>query len=202
MMKPRLTTSKRAYTLVELIVVVAVLGLSGTLLVPNLVDRSTFAIQAASRSVISDLIFAQSDALANQEYRRLQFIKNEDDVSGSEYVGYCIMRVTPEDFSFSYDSGTADHILDPMSNSDVDGRYIVDFSKDGRFGDVRITSVSIDSGMDYITFDEFGGSVSSSGGAPGTGGEIELEGGDGHRYLVTIAPFTGKTTVEVLESGS
>ena len=31
---------------------------------------------------------------------------------------------------------------------------------------------------------------------------VELEGGDGHRYLVTISPFTGKTTVEVLQSGS
>ena len=89
-----------------------------------------------------------------------------------------------------------------MSNSDLDGRYIVDFTKDGRFGDVRISHVSIDSGLDYITFDEYGGSVSSSSGAPGTGGEIELEGGNGQRYLVSIAPFTGKTTVEVLAEGS
>lgn len=200
MKNSRSTNVRRGYTLVELIVVVAILGISGTLLVPNLVDRSTFAIQAASRALISDLVFAQSDALANQEYRRVQFI--EDDEANTGYVGYCIVRVTPNDFSYPYDPGTADYILDPMSNSDADGRYIVDFSKDGRFGDVRITSVSIDSGRDYITFDEFGGSISSSGGAPGTGGEIELEGGDGHRYLVTISPFTGKTTVEVLQSGS
>ena len=200
MQKFRPSTARRAYTLVEMIVVVAVLGISGSLLVPNLIDRSTFAIQAASRALISDLVFAQSDALANQEYRRLQFI--ESDEPGSGYVGYCIIRVTPENFSYPYDADTADHILDPMSNSDVDGRYIVDFTKDGRFGDVRISHVSIDSGLDYITFDEFGGSVSSSGGVPGTGGEIELEGGDGHRYLVTISPFTGKTTVEVLQSGS
>ena len=180
--------------------VVAVLGLSGTLLLPNLIDRSTFAIQAASRAIVSDLVFAQSDALANQEYRRVQFIEGE--AAGSPYVGYCIIRVTPENFNFPFDPDTADYILDPMSNSDGEGRYVVDFSKDGRFGDVHIDSVSIDSGLDYITFDEFGGSVSSSGGAPGTGGEIELVGGDGHRYLVTIAPFTGKTTVEVLETGS
>ena len=200
MKKFRPSTVRRAYTLVEMIVVVAVLGISGSLLVPNLIDRSTFAIQAASRALISDLIFAQSDALANQEYRRIQFL--ESDEAGSGYIGYCITRVTPENFNFPYDANTADHILDPMANSDVDGRYIVDFSKDGRFGDVRISSVSIDSGLDFITFDEFGGSVSSSGGAPGTGGEIELESGEGSLYRVTISPFTGKTTVEVLQSGS
>lgn len=188
------------YTLVELILVVAVLGISGTLLLPNLVDRGTFAIQAASRAIVSDLVFAQSDALANQGFRRVQFIESE--AAGGGYVGYCIVRVTPETFYLPFDTGTADFVSDPMANGDEQGRFLVDFSQDGRFGDVRIDRVSIDSGLDFITFDEFGGSVSSSGGAPGTGGEIELVGGDGHRYLVTIAPFTGKTTVEVLESGS
>ena len=72
------------------------------------------------------------------------------------------------------------------------------FADDGRFGDVKITSVDLDSGMDFITFDEFGGSVSASGGIPGTGGEIELESNDGYRYRISVAPFTGKTTVEVL----
>ena len=199
MSAPRVTAVRRAYTLVEMIVVVAVLGIAGMLLVPNLIDRNTFAIQAASRSIVSEMIFAQSDALANQEYRRLQFIEAELGEEG--YVGFCIVRVTPANFLYPFDPDTAEYILDPMGSQDADGRYIIDFTKDGRFGDVRITSVSIDSGLDYITFDEFGGSVSSSSGAPGTGGEIELEGGDGNHYLVSIAPFTGKTTVEVLQSG-
>ena len=129
------------YTLVELILVVAVLGISGTLLLPNLVDRGTFAIQAASRAIVSDLVFAQSDALANQGFRRVQFIESE--AAGGGYVGYCIVRVTPETFYLPFDTGTADFVSDPMANGDEQGRFLVDFSQDGRFGDVRIDRVSI-----------------------------------------------------------
>ena len=50
---------RRAYTIVELVIVVAILGIAGMLLVPNLIDRDTFAIQAAVRTVISDIVFAQ-----------------------------------------------------------------------------------------------------------------------------------------------
>ena len=190
---------RRAYTLVELVVVITILGIAGMLLVPNMIDRDTFAIQAASRSIVSDMVFAQSDALANQEYRRFQLIKAG--VGEEGYVGYCIVRVTPQNFMHPFNPDTADYIQDPMGTLGADGRYITDFTIDDRFGGVRISSVSIDSGLDYITFDEFGGSVSSSSGAPGTGGEIELSGGDGQRYLIAIAPFTGKTTVEVVQNG-
>jgi len=196
----RTTRTLRGYTIVELVVAVTILGVAGMLLVPNLVDRSTFAIQAAARSIVADMVFAQSDALANQEFRRLQFIPAGFEETG--YVGFCIIRVTPENFGHPFDPDTADYILDEQGGADALGRYIVDFSSDDRFGSVRISSVDIDSGMDHITFDEYGGSVSSSSGAPGTGGRVELTGGDGRRYLVTIAPFTGKTTVEVVPDGS
>lgn len=185
----------RAYTLVELVLVVAVLGIAGMLLVPNLVDRETFAIQAAARTTVSDIVFAQSDALANQEYRRVQFISAPAGQAG--YVGFCLLRVTPTTFGYPFDADTADYVDDPMASSSDDGRYIVDFVADDRFNGVWIESVDLDSGLDFITFDEFGGSISSSSGAPGTGGTIDLI-NKGYRYRIHVAPFTGKTTVEVL----
>jgi prepilin-type N-terminal cleavage/methylation domain-containing protein len=188
---------RRAYTIVELVIVVAILGIAGMLLVPNLIDRDTFAIQAAVRTVISDIVFAQSDALANQEYRRVQFIESPIAMEG--YVGFCLVRVTPSSFNYPFDSETADYVDDPMASSSVDGRYIIDFTSDDRFNGVRIESVDLDAGLDFITFDEFGGSISSSSGAPGIGGTIDLV-SKGHRYRVHVAAFTGKTTVEVLES--
>ena len=60
-MRCRTSVARQGYTLVELLVVVGVLAIAGTLLLPNLVDRGTFAIQAAARSVVSDIVFAQSD---------------------------------------------------------------------------------------------------------------------------------------------
>ena len=57
---------RRAYTLAELIIVVAILGLAGALLIPRLINADTFSVQAAVRSVIADITFAQTDALAMQ----------------------------------------------------------------------------------------------------------------------------------------
>jgi len=86
-----------------------------------------------------------------------------------------------------------------MGSATRSGRFIVDFNSDDRFKGVLIKRVSLDAGLDYMTFDEYGGSISSAGGAPGIGGVIELSSRD-YEYRVTVAPFTGKTTVEVLVS--
>ena len=73
----------RSYTLIELIMVMAVLALAAALLVPNFVGSETMKLQAAVRLLIADLSFAQSDALANQEFRRVVLY---DDGSG-----YCLI---------------------------------------------------------------------------------------------------------------
>ena len=66
----------RSYTLIELIMVMAVLALAAALLVPNIVGSDTMRAQAAVRLLIADLRFAQSDALANQEFRRVVFYRD------------------------------------------------------------------------------------------------------------------------------
>ena len=37
--------TRRAYTLIELLIVIAILGLSSALLIPRLVDAETFSVQ-------------------------------------------------------------------------------------------------------------------------------------------------------------
>ena len=196
-MRRRQPTALPGYTLVELLVVVGVLAIAGTLLLPNLVDRGTFAIQAAARSVVADIVFAQSDALANQEFRRFQFL--ESSTGETVYSGYCITRVDTATMNQPHLGTAADFVEHPEGTARSGGDFIVDFESDSRFQGVSITSVDLDSGRDFMTFDEYGGSIASAGGAPGTGGTIELA-SSGHRYRVTVAPFTGKTTVEVLAS--
>lgn len=186
---------KRGYTLIEMVILTAVLGVAGMLLVPNLIDRSTFRIQAAARVIISDFAFAQSDALANQEFRRVQFL--ESPIGKEGYSGYCLTRIDPASFSYPFDLDYADLIEDPIAASRYNGRYLVDFENDSRFAGVKISDVQLDGSRDFTTFDEFGGSVSSAGGLPGTGGTIDLLAGESH-YRVHIQPFTAKTTIEVL----
>ena len=174
--------SRRGYTLIELIMVIAVLGLAAALLVPHMVNLDSMTVQATVRLIIADLSFAQSDALANQEYRRVHFY--------DDGRGYCLFRVTEADYATPADLDDADYIFDPLSAM---RRYIVDFTQDDRYEGVTIESVDIDTGRREITYDALGGTVITPN-IPGTGGEIIVAFGE-ERYRLQIAPFTGKLTV-------
>ncbi|MEE8153897.1 MAG: type II secretion system protein [Phycisphaerales bacterium] len=174
-----------AYTLIELLIVIAVLGIAGALLIPHLAYKDSLASQAAVRLVISDLSFAQSDALANQEFRRVYFYPD-----GS---GYCILRVTEADFDDPFDPNTANYIDDPLGVVGDSGGYIVDFTTRNRFDNVSINSVNFDGGNLYVTYDALGGTV-ITGNAPGTGGQLRVQAAD-DIYQIDITPFVGKLTV-------
>ena len=175
-----------AYTMLELLIVIAVLGIAGALLIPHLAYKDSLASQAAVRLLIADLSFAQSDALANQEFRRVYFYPDGR--------GYCIVRVTEATFDLLFDPATADYIDDPLGVVGETGRYIVDFTTKNRFDNVLIDAVSIDGGNSYVTYDALGGTVMTGGAAPGTGGPIYVKAAD-NLYRVDIAPFVGKLTV-------
>ena len=180
--------ARRSYTLIELIIVMALLALAGAILVPHMVGRGSLTVQAAVRLVIADLSFAQSDALANQEHRRLVFY---DDGSG-----YCLIAVPNENYltPADLDDPSVEYVYDPLGKM---GRYIVDFTSDSRFEGVSITSADIDGvaldARPEITYDTLGGTV-IAGGDPGLGGTIVIS-FDDIDYQISISPFTGKITV-------
>ena len=177
---------RSGYTLIELLLVVALLGLAATLLIPNLVGRDAMRVQAAVRKIIGDLSFAQSDALAHQEYRRVHFY--------ADGRGYAIERVTQATYATPFDPDTADYILDPISSTTgAGGRFITDFSIDTRFEGVVITAVDIDNGESHLVYDPLGGTL-RAGELPGAGGTIQLTSGT-DVYEISIAPFTGKLSV-------
>lgn len=177
----RLTRGRRSYTLIELLLVCAILGIAGSLLIPQIVGRDIMACQAAVRLIIGDITFAQSDALAHQEIRRIHF---DDDG-----MGYSISRVTQSQLSAPFDPDTADYIHDPIEG----GEYIVNIGSDERFTGVSIEDVDIDGGGRDLHFDALGGTISASGGV-GAGGSITVRSAN-DAYEITIAPFTGKITV-------
>ena len=192
--------SRRAYTLIELLIVIALLGIAGAVLVPHLTNLNRMEVQAAVRTVIADLSFAQSDALANQEYRRAHFY--------ADGRGYCLTRVAEADFfkAFDYSDGAAladqpEYIIDPLGGAGNLDRYVMDFAADDRYQMVRIEEARID-GVDLtpdgvdVTYDSLGGTVSSPN-VPGAGGRIVI-GSATERYEILMAPFTGKLTVNRL----
>jgi type II secretory pathway pseudopilin PulG len=189
MASPVRTPAARSYTLIELIMVMAVLALAAAMLVPQLVGRDSLTVQAAIRMLIADLSFAQTDALANQEFRRVVFYDNG--------AGYCIIRVPSASWvTPDLSDPSVDYVYDPLGHM---GQYIVNFFEDDRFEGVEITAAEIDgttlSDRPEITYDQLGGTV--KGAAPGTGGYVEMSFGD-EIYRIDITAFTGKLTVTKL----
>jgi prepilin-type N-terminal cleavage/methylation domain-containing protein len=183
--------SFRGYTLIELLIALAILGLSSILLIPHLVGRDIMKGESAVRQLIGDLSFAQSDALARQEIRRVHFY---DDGSG-----YCLTRINQSQIANAFDPDNADYIIDPLNRPGALGRYIVNYVTDRRWEGVSLSAVEIDGAGRDLHYDELGGTVRAGGasGLPGTGGTIQLSCG-AENYEITVAPFTGKLTVRKL----
>jgi len=176
---------QRAYTLIEVLIVVAILGLAAAVLIPSMSGRGDFDTQAAVRALISDISFAQSDALANQSFRRIHFYENGN--------GWCLLKLNEDELNDAFDPATAEYVADPLKGGARGGAYAVDFSQDNRFVSVRLEGVSIDGGRRQLTFDELGGTV-TSGGLPGTGGSLILRSPDA-AYRLELSPITGKVRV-------
>ena len=144
---------------------------------------------AAVRRLVSDIGYAQSDVMANQSYRRIQFM---DDGSG-----YALLSVDESSFADPFDAETASYLVDPSGTYSGDGRYVVDFVVDGRYAGVELDDIETDGGTDWITFGPLGGTVASIG-MPAGAGRIVVRGAD-ESFEVLVTPMTGKLTVRRLE---
>lgn len=183
-----LAAARRGYTLVELIIVIAILGIAGALVAPRLGDRGDFDTQALVRKLVADVTFAQMDALANQEFRRIQFLQDPDT---GELLGWCIVRLGETEIGLPFDASTARYVSDPLAGSG-EQRFLV--AEDGRFAGAKVSDAALDGDRAFLTFDELGGTVTPNL-QPGTGGQVVIEGRTSS-YLVRIAPVTGKVTIQ------
>lgn len=175
--RSRTTRSRptNAYTLVEVLVTVTIMGIAAAIVVPNMMQGGTLGVQAAARMIIADLLFAQNEAMAQQSDRRVTF-----DPANNRY------RVE------LYDPTASAWVLEfnPSENSGSDQNYEMDFDDDKRFSGVQIISADF-GGTSTITFDDLGN--------PSSGGTVRLR-FEEHVYDVHVAPFTGRVTVERVTS--
>ena len=169
----------RAYTLIEVLVVVVILGIAGAILVPSMGSTGVLKAQGALRSIVSDITFAQSDAVAFQEKRAICF-----DIASSSYSLVQIPGTTID--------AAANTMYDPTRPG---GRWIENFVTDNRFGDARIIAADFGAGSRNLIFDGMGGPIADpSSNNPGLGGTIKVS-GSGATWTISVEAFTGRVTV-------
>lgn len=164
---------RRAYTLLEVLVTVTILGIMGTMVVPAVGGAASLRSRAAVRTVISDITKLQTDAMAFQRGRAIIF-----DVDANSYVGY---EVNGDLIDLDNDLLFDPDFPDGVMRRNLSGE---------EFGGARLTGVTIDGGS-ILIFDEMGAPIVAPGdSSPSTGGTITLRGQE-ETYILTVDGFTG-----------
>jgi len=123
-------TSATAFTLVEILVVVIIMGIAAGVVIPMAIDSGDLQAAGGARMLASDLQYAQSTAITTQTPVTVTF-----NISGDSYT-------------LSNASGPLIH---PMTKD----AYTVDFDTIGGFSSLDLVSVSF-GGEAEVTFDELG----------------------------------------------
>lgn len=167
----RAAAALRAYTLLEILVVVVLMGIASALVIPNMGSTGVLRVQSTVRSIVADINFAQSDALARQRGRAMVF-----DTANNTYS---IIEV-PKTGSTLFPT--------------TDTIQTTDLKQAGKFHDSRLESVNFD-GSATLVFDELGGTViAPNSPTPGNGGTIIVS-GSGSRFKIIVEAYTGRVTV-------
>jgi type II secretory pathway pseudopilin PulG len=169
--------------LIEILVVVAVLGIAGALVIPSMGQTDVLRVQSAVRAVVADISFAQSDAIAYQQRRALVF---DLDMNGDKSDnGYTMCSVNGAVIDVENDA-----LYDPQG---PDGKYIVSL-KDPRFAGSVIDEADF-AGTQNLIFDELGGPVAGPDSDVPTGGFIQITGMD-QTFIIFVEAYSGRVRVE------
>lgn len=172
--------TRRGYTLIELMIVVTIMGIAAAMVIPSMGQSDTLRVQGAVRSIVSDLAFAQADAIAFQEPRAVIF-----NALTNEY------RVLAPTTGAVLETETLELPSGP------NGEYIVSLNAQ-MFAGSTIESPSF-GGNASVVFDALGTPViSPTSSTPSSGGTVDIVGSDS-RYRVTVEAFTGRVRVERIE---
>lgn len=161
---------RRAYTLVEMLIVIAMLGLAAAIAIPSMSSAGSLRIQGAVRSIVADITVAQADAIAFQSRRAVVFDFSDDP---SRYVVAEIIAGEVDT-----DTGT---IYDRVFGGE-------------RFGFASMSDTNLTDNTLYL--DEMGGPVDGpTSDNPAASQYVEVSGGN-QRFRINIEAYTGRVTVQ------
>ncbi|MCB9849056.1 MAG: GspH/FimT family pseudopilin [Phycisphaeraceae bacterium] len=186
-------SARSAFTLLELLIVVTVMGIAGALVIPSMNQVGALRGQTAIRTAVADITFAQSEALAHQRRYVIVFGKIvTDDGSGGWQVdngnGYTVC-VPPV-------GNAAVDVATDFAWDTLDGN--VPFSRDfdlDRYHGANITGYAFNNPTDTIIFDELGGiAYDLTTDTPGQGGALNFD-TPVATYDINLEAYTGRVTV-------
>jgi prepilin-type N-terminal cleavage/methylation domain-containing protein len=169
----------RAFTLVEVLTVVLILGIASAIIIPQLGSRDDLKLRAAARTLVADLMYAQNLSIATQKEHGVSLVL----VNGVP-VGYAVkLRGTGETINHPIDKGP---YVRKLGTPDAPRQM----------REVKITSAQLADRL--LAFDSLGAPLLVEEGAATPISQplqLRLGGGDAPSLIVAVEPYTGDVTV-------
>jgi len=127
----------RGFTFIELLMVISIMAIAAIVVVPQIARSDTFEIQGAARALVSDLLYAQNEAIGRQAARRVVFDPTNDayrltdganTTLPAQWLGGSYQVALPETFpsvaidtvSFTNNTVTFDELGSPSEGGTID----------------------------------------------------------------------------------
>lgn len=157
------------FTLIEIIIVVVILALTGMMIVPMINSAGSVQLGTAANVIAADMEYAKSMAISRGQFYSVEFDKTTESYRIKDQAGAVISHPVKKGFD-----------------------YIVDFKNDGRLNKVDISDVSFN-GTSEIKFDYLGSPYDGDDSALNSG-VVTLQSGDS-TITVVVEPVTGLITI-------
>lgn len=168
------STPRRAFTLIEILCVVVIVGLASAIILPQVASRDDTRCIAAARALMGDLLYAQSRSIAKGKMHYVQF----NTVTGK----YQVLDAVSPNFV----------ITNPVSQQE----YTVTVGT-GPLANVAINTANFD-GNATVCFDAMGVPYSWTSGAGAVAlnsGTVVFKSGKNTK-TVTVSPYSGQVKVQ------